>query len=707
MPGRPVSTNRSFEADRYDAIHRALRAGLLGNIGVRTAPHEYTGARGTKFAIFPGSALFKTEPRWVVAAELLETTRLYARTVGAVQPEWIEHIGEHLVKRTHFDPHWNEATAHVVAYEKVTLYGVAIIPQRTVHYGPIDPKAAREIFIRKALVEGQYRTDAPFFRHNQRLVEEIQRLEAKARSRDVLVADQARYDFYDARIPAGIHNGPAFEKWRRETEKRNPRLLHMSRRDLMMHAASGVTQEMFPDAMIVNGLRVLLEYHLEPGHPADGVTATLPIAALNQVPAERFEWLVPGLLREKLTALIKSLPKALRVRFVPAPDFAEQALATLRPGDGSLCEALAMFLGKAAGVPVSPGDFDAGSLLDHLHMNFKIVDDAGRQLAMGRDLDELRRKLGVQVRKSFEQMPQSQWSRTGITRWDFGDLPRSVQVQRHGMTLQGFPALEDRGDSLALRLFDSPAAADASHRAGLRRLFMLELRDELKYLVDNLPGISQMCLQYAPLGRAEDLKADLVAAAVDQVFAADANVRTAMEYELRKEGGRRHKLLEAGRQIAELAGGILSAYHEAELEMPQRVPELWQRSIADVRQQLAGLMGRGFMLTPQRWLAQLPRFLSAVRIRLKKLKNAGLLRDQQNMQLVRPHVERHAQAVAKLGRGSAVDADLVLYRWMIEEYRVSLWAQEMRTSIPVSAKRLDLQWQRLGAISVRGQMQTR
>src|SRR5687768_15149540 len=363
---------------RQDAIHRALLAGLLSNVGHKSDAHEYTGARGVKFNIHPGSALFRKDPSWLMAAEIVETTRKYARTNARIQVEWIERLAEHLLKRTYSDPHWNPATAHVNAYEKVTLHGLVLVPSRPVHYGPIDPKVSRELFIQHAFVEGEYRTDAPFFRQNAKLIDEVQNLEAKSRSRDVLVDAQVRYDFYNARIPAGIYNGPLFEKWRREIERHNPRLLFMTRRDLMQHSAHGVTAELFPDHLTIAGITLPLEYHFEVGHVADGVTATVPLPVLSQLPTEPFEWLVNGLLKEKIVALIKSLPKELRVNFVPAPDFGDQAFRALKPYEGSLVDALAAYLSKLKGVSVPPSAFDASSLLDHLHFNFKVVDQAGK-----------------------------------------------------------------------------------------------------------------------------------------------------------------------------------------------------------------------------------------------------------------------------------------------------------------------------------------
>lgn len=689
-----MQSRRKHESTRSDAIHRSLLAGLLGNIAQKGEGYEYTGARGTKVNIHPGSALFNARPQWIMAAELVETTRLYARTVAKIQPEWVEHLAEHIVKRTYTEPHWNEQTAHVVAYERVTLYGLTLIPQRTVHYGPIDPVMSREIFIRHALVQEEYRTDAPFFRHNRKLIDEIQNLEAKARTRDVLVSHDARFDFYNARIPAGIYNGPLFEQWRRQVERHNPRLLFMTRRDLMQHSASDITQEMFPDQLHIGTMHFPLEYHLEPGHAADGVTVTIPLELLTQVPAERFEWLVPGFLKEKITALIKSLPKNLRVNFVPAPDFAQEAFSTLKPGDGSLRDALAMFLGRKAGMAVPPEAFDPSALLDHLHMNFKIIDANGRQLAQGRDLEAIRKRLGVQVKHTFEQLPHPRYRRENITQWDFGDLPESIVVQRHGMNLTAYPALVDDGKTVSLKLMDSPDSARLAHRAGLRRLFLLQLGDELQYLASSMPGMREMSLQYAPLGPTRQLREDLVARTIDQTFLPDANVRTQMEFELRLEAGRRHRLLETGQKVAELAARLLAAYHAVALELSRPTIPAFAPAIADIREQLAHLMRPGFITeTPDCWLAHYPRWLKAIAVRLEKLKTVGHTRDAERQAEVRPFWEAYLDRSRRNREQGLVDANLDLFRWMIEEFRVSLFAQELRTAIPISAKRLEKQWE--------------
>ena len=715
--GRPRQERAGRDLSRYDAVHRALLAGLLGNVANKTDIYEYTGARGTKLHVHPGSSQFERKPQWIMAAELVETTKLYARTVAKIQPEWVEHLADHLVKRAYTDPHWNPQTAHVVAYEKVTLYGLTIIPQRTVHYGPIDPKASRDIFIH-ALVEGEFQTDAPFLRHNQKLIDDIQTLEAKSRQRDVLVSHEVRFDFYNARIPANVYNGPLFEKWRRSVERNSPRILFMSRRDLMMHSASDVTQELFPDHLFIDKLRVPLEYHFEPGHVADGVTATIPLPALNQVPAVRFEWVVPGLLREKLTALIKSLPKQLRVNFVPAPDFAEKAYqffvdAGRKQGWqslGPINDALATFLSKQQGITVPPGAFDPTSLLDHLHTNFKIVDEAGKQIAMGRDLNELRRRLGIKVKTTFEQIEHPKFNREDVTEWDFGDLPESVQVQRHGMTLTAYPALAvcdpdpnqppqrkaaQKVSGLCLRLFDSRDAAAASHAAGLRRLFIAELRDEIRYFSSNIPGIHQMCMHYATLGPCQDLKDDIVGETINRTFLEpDTNVRTQMEFELRKQAGRRHKLLEVGREVATLAGQILEVYHQVALQLNKPSIPAFAAAIQDVRQQLAHLMPKGFLTTtPDAWLVHYPRFLKAVLARVQKLSTAGHTRDATYMAELTPFWTGYVERVKHNRANNVQDPAMEHFRWMLEEFRVSLFAQELKTSMPISAKRLEKQWE--------------
>jgi ATP-dependent helicase HrpA len=462
----------------------------------------------------------------------------------------------------------------------------------------------------------------------------------------------------------------------------------------MRHTGSGITQEHFPDAIVANGIPIPLEYHLEPGHPADGVTARIPLAALNQVPAERFEWLVPGLLREKLTALIKSLPKNLRVHFVPAPDFADRAFETLTPGDGSLYEALALFLGKQAGEAVPPEAFDPGSLLDHLHMNYLVLDEGGKPMASGRNLDEIRRKLGVKVQASFANVPHPQFHRDDITRWDFGDLPESVPVKRHGMTLSGYPALVDSGGTVSLRLMDSPEVAKTAHAAGLRRLLLTQLKDEIQYLSTMLPDLPRMCLYYKPLGPAQQLKEDLIGKTINKAFLYDSNVRTAMEFELRKEAGRRHRLIGIARDVAELANRVLMAYHSVSLLLSKPVIPAFAGAIADIRNQLAWLMPAGFLTnTPDEWLAHYPRYLKGIEVRFQKLASTGHTKDAQKQAEVMPFWQAFTDRCNRNRQERIHDPQLDTFRWMVEEFRVSLFAQELKAVIPISAKRLEKQWE--------------
>jgi ATP-dependent helicase HrpA len=697
-PNVPV---RELTRERQEAIHRALLAGLLGNVGVKVSQREYQGAGGKKFSIFPGSSLFKRSPEWVMAAELVETTKLYARTAGPARADWVERLADHLVKRTYSDEHWHREHARVEAFERVTLQGLVLVERRPIHYGPLEPALSRSIFIMHALVRGEYRTTGPFFQHNRQLIEAVQQIEAKSRRRDVLVDEEKRFKFFDARVPQRVYNGHEFEKWRRQAEKHSPRLLFMEKSDLMLHGAEGVTAELYPDALTVEGVTVPLQYRYEPGHPADGVTATLPLAALNQLPAEPFEWLVPGMLTEKLVALLRSLPKPLRVQFIPAPEVAQAAAASLTFGAGSLLEALALFLGRRAGTNLPRTIFDAEAMPDHLRMNFRVVDGTGKQVAAGRDLAEIRRKLGVKARESFAAMPPSEFHKDKITRWDFGDLPEHVELSRHGLTLLGYPSLVDDGLSASLRVLDSPQAAREAMRAGVRRLFMIQVGEELKYLSRKLPALEQMCLHYATLGNCDELRRDLVTAVADRALFGDdpddaaVRVRTRDAFAARAEAGWR-RLKPAGDEVMTATAETLALYHELSKRLSEDFPPLLLSSAQDLREQLARLVPRRFVAkTPAAWLPHLPRFLRGMQIRLQKLFNAGLARDQNAYHEMRPlwraFVEREQSHLAREVRDPAMEQ----FRWMLEELRVSLFAQELKTSAPVSVKRMEALWEQV------------
>lgn len=683
---------------KQDAIHRALLAGLLGNVGARSGEHEYSGIRGKKFHLFPGSALFRRRPPWVMSAELVETAKVYARTVAGVHPMWVERAAAHMVKRTYSDPHWRPDMGRVLAFEKVTLHGLTLVPRRKVHYGPMEPRLSREIFIHHALVLGEYQTDAAFFQHNQNLVRQVQAIEAKARRRDVLVDAKARFTFYDARIPQRIYTADEFEKWRRVAEKRNPRLLWMSRRDLMLHPALGVTEELFPDSIEVGGANFPLEYRFEPGDRADGITVTIPLAAVNQLATEPFDWLVPGFRFDLFVALIRTLPKALRVMFVPVPEHARRAADELKASDGAILDALAQHLGKVSGERVTADDFQPQTLPEYLRMNFRIVDQAGKDVAHGRDLALIRRRLGMQARASFAAAPPPEFHRDGLTRWDFGDLPQRIEIAQSGMTINGYPALVDSGSAVALRLFDQPDVAAEMMHGGLRRLFMLQVNQELQYLEQSLPDIERLCLYYSTIGRCDDLKDNLMLAIADRAFfddAPDADIRTRDEFVQRAEAGWR-RLSTAGSEVVSLVSEILEIYHSLDLALSGDFPPLWSDSIRDMRDQLVHLVYRGFLIrTPWQWLVHLPRYLRGLEARLKKLTNAGLTRDVQGLSAVRPLWEQHKRRAARQRELGAEDARLEQYRWMIEELRISMFAQEFKTSVPVSTARLAEQWANL------------
>ncbi len=692
-------------------IHRALLTGLLGNIGLRGETSEYQGTRGSRFSIFPGSSLFRKTPRWVMAAEIVETTRLYARTVAPIHVEWIERLAPHLMKRSYSDPHWEKETVHVRAWERVTLHGLVVIPRRKVHFGPVDPRLAREIFIHHALVEGEYSSNAPYARHNRSLAAQVETLEAKQRRHDLLRDEKDVFAFYDRCIPRDVFSGPLFEQWRAKAERTQPRLLFMEMRDLVDHLPEGITTERFPDEIAVGQMRLPLQYRFEPGDPADGVTLSVPLAALNQLRPDPFEWLVPGWLDEKVTAMIKSLPKHLRVLFVPVPQTAASILPLLNHTSAqchssnaekrndttvrsSLIDQLVIHLGQISGRAIRREDFNESGIEDYLRMNFRVLDDKGHPLAMSRDLTELQERLGAMAAGSFSgPAKDSDFTRDDLKKWDVGDLPERVSVRRAGVTMQGYPALVDKQTSVSLRLFDSADTARAVHRAGVRRLYLIALADEMKYLTRGLRGIDTLGVQFAPLGSVSALRAYLIELAIDRTFLENLpEVRTHMEFEVRLRE-RQHRIDESLRSTVALVTQILAAYQAVQIQLGGRIAPSWTAAINDVRQQLGRLMAEGFLLRiPYPWLEQYPRYLKAVQLRIQKLSNAGLDRDARHTADLSPLWQQYV-ARAELHRARGLyDPALEQYRWMLEEFRVSLFAQELGTAVPVSAKRLEQQW---------------
>ena len=718
----------------YEQLHTALLTGLLGNVGFKSDEDAmYLGARGIKFHIWPGSTLAKKAGKWIIAAELVETQRLFARTIAQIQPQWLERIGGHLLKKSYGDPRWEKRRAQVVAHERATLYGLVVYSQRPIDFGRINPKEAREIFIRSALVDGEFDTRAPFLAHNQNLVRDIEKLEHKSRRQDVLVDEELIAAYYDQQLPADVFDGPSFDKWYRKASQENSKLLYLNRDDLMRHEAAGITTDLFPKSMSVAGIDMGLSYHFEPGAARDGVTLTVPLYALNQVSANRCEWLVPGMLKEKTQLLLKSLPQKLRRHCVPLPDYAagfyDSVEASRAFGKGSLLDALIADIREQKGLMVKTADFKLETLPAHLFMNFKVIDEHGRQLDMGRNLAALQAELGGQARASFQRIAEqaaviadepsaAQPSRgqvegqakrnangnvkgqsadapaadtaiaeyQNLTAWTFGELPELLEIRKGKQTLIGYPALVDKGTHCDPEVFDDPQEAGQIHRSGLRRLFALQLKDQLKFLEKNIPGLQQMGMQYMSLGTQEELRDQILNAGLDRAFLQAPLPVNSGEFNMRKEEGKARLGLLVN-EIARLVSQILAEYHALpkKLQAAKGQPQ----AVADMQSQMQALIGKRFIAeTDYPQLAHFPRYLKGIGVRLDKLR-ADPARDARLM-------SEWAQAAAPWQRamkGRGGDARMNEYRWMLEELRVSLFAQELRTPMPVSVKRLQKVWE--------------
>jgi ATP-dependent helicase HrpA len=688
----------------YDAIHRALLAGLLGNLGCKSEESaHYLGARGIKFLIHPGSALQKKTGKWIVAAEISETTRLFARCVARIEPEWLERVGAHLLKRSWFDPHWEKKAMQAIAFERITLYGIVVDARRRVNFGPLNPPAAREIFIRQALVGGEVSEEFErrwgFYTHNQQLMLDIETLEHKSRRPDVLVDDELIFAFYDRLIPPDLYSGAAFDKWRREAERETPRLLYLQREDLMRHEAAGVTSEAFPHQLRLAGVDYGLAYHFEPGSPRDGVTLTVPLAQLNQIPLARCEWLVPGLLREKVVQLVKTLPQRLRAKLVPVPEFAAEFVAQVPPSDKSLVLALIHFVLQSRGLnargwEITPDAFRPDALPAHLSFNFRLLDENGRQLGMSRNLNELRAEWGREARHEFSELHETPGEYAGMRDWTFGELPELMEVSvGGGQRVLGYPGLVDDGDSVSLRVYDTPAEAQQVHRAGLLRLFMLQFREQLKYLEKNLPGLNQMAMQFMALGTLDELRRQLIDLSCARACLVEPWPTDTATFRARcLEAKPRIGLL--AQEICRLVGQILSDWQALQKKLPAF--KAFAATVQDINGQLARLLNQRFIIeTPFERLQHYPRYLQAIALRLDKLKAGGApgaARDARLLAELAPLWANYERRAIVLARQGVNDPQLEQFRWLLEELRVQLFAQELRTPVPVSSKRLQKMW---------------
>ncbi len=676
----------------FEQVHRALLTGLIGNIGVKTDEGHYQGAREIKFHIHPGSSLFKKGSKWIMAAELTETGKLYARNVAKIEPEWVEQVGAHLIKHHYFDPHWEKAAAQVVAFERITLYGLTLISRRRVHFGSIDIKQSRELFIRAALVAGDFDSKAAFFEHNRTLLDEIRELEHKSRRQDVLVDEEKMYAFFDSRIPADIVNGRGFEKWRRDAERDNPKLLFMARDDLMRHGADNVTEEFFPKTMLVGEVECPLSYRFDPGHPLDGVTLTVPLHLLNRVDENRCGWLVPGMIRDKVTALVKCLPKKIRGACVPVPDFVTRFLDSESSNKIALTSEIAKFIQKKTGQDVSSDDWRSNDLPQHLNMYICVVDEANHEMAAGRDLAALKQSLGQAAQMTFAQEAPTEHEQTGLTQWSFGELPQKIAFNRGQQQLTGYPALVDEGESAAIRLFDTEAAALDAHRNGVRRLLWLALKEQMRQLEKNLPNFNQIAMQARNVMPVEKLRTDLLTCIADRAFIGEDTLPRS-EKEFAKQRDRAKTRLPAVAQgAAKLAAEIFTEWHAIQAKLGGKLP---YPLTTDIRLQLEQLVYDGlFAATPWEHLQHLPRYLKAILQRIDKYA-ANAERDARHTTGLKEWWQKYEAQHEKLRKSGNFDPKLDEFRWMLEEMRVSLYAQGLRTPYPISWKRLEKVWSEL------------
>jgi len=714
----------------YEQIHKALLCGLLGNIGMKSVEsNEYLGARGIKFFIAPNSVLAKKGVKWVVAGELIETHRLYARIVARIDPEWLEEVGSHLIKRHYYDPHWEKKAAQVVAYERSTLHGLLLNAKKRVHYGPMNVAESREVFIRQALVGGEFETRAPFFAHNRKLIADIEALEHKARRPDVLVDDELIFAFYDSRIPQqfsghDIHNGATFEAWLKEAERVDSKLLYLKKDDLMRHEAAGITTDQFPPQLKIDNVSFALSYNFSPGRNDDGITLAVPLALINQVVAARCEWLIPGILAEKITQLIKTLPQKQRRHLVPVPEFAAAFCREVPASNTPLLQALAHYIREQKQIDVPLDAFRLEQLPPHLLMNFRVVDEHGRQLGMSRNFAQLHGELAPHAMPAAIAKTGSAAGEKGTavpeqryTSWSFGDFAETSVVKRAGQNVTLFNALVDEGDAVVLRAFDTRDAAQAAHRGGLRRLFMLLLKEQVKYLEKSLPDAQRLGMLFMAFGTQQELQQQILAMTFDRCCLNDPLPANEAEFTARGKEAK-NRLLLVAQELARLVGNVLTEYQAVQKNMPQlkarprdgaaepkgagvaasrllpqtagfasNVSKAHTQAAQDIRAQLEWLLHKRFIAdTPYERLQHVPRYLKAINLRIEKLRS-NPARDAQCMAQMQPLT----QAWQKLRQAQQGNSDPRVdeFAWMLQELRVSQYAQELKTPVIVSVKRLE------------------
>ncbi len=691
----------------YDQIHQSLLIGLLANIGYKDEGKEYLAARSKKFHIFPGSVLFKTSPKWIMAAEVIETSRVYARTNAKIDVAWIEGKASHLLKRHYSNPHWEKKRSQVVAHEQSSLYGLIINADKKVNYARINIVEAKEIFIRGALVEGDFECKAAFFVLNRKLFNELAALEAKSRRHDVIVDDDVLYDFYQQYLPDTINSGATLDKWLR-SNKENGKKLFLKNKDLMRNDATIVSNDLFPDYLAMSddkeGSKFPIEYHFDPTNHCDGITLVTPIAGVKAINPQRCEWLIPGLLQEKIIALIKSLPKPLRKNFVPAPNFAEACVEALVPSDTALCAAVANHLKKITGVQVPYDAWHSSDVPQHLLMNFRVLDIDGETIEEGRDLQFIKERLldfssesspvaAIHVDEKMEQ--ENTFDRDNVTAVTLDDLKDTIEINLQGVLIKAYPGLVCQGKQINLRALETRKKAQVETHKALRQLFINALTDQVKHLKRSIPDFQNLCLKYKDFGSCDDLKRDIINNTIDDVFLVDC-INTGEEFEDRLQKGK-SDLHEKAERWSQLITKILDEYRQLKKVM-QKSTISQLDVVTDIQTQLSCLFENNFITTiDAEWLQQYPRYLLAINKRFEKSKT-NAARDRQLRLDFSFLWEEYVKRKALLDKQHIESEQLDYYRWMLEEYRVSLFAQEIKTKFPVSEKRLRKYWDTLSDV---------
>ena len=672
---RELKFSENREPGDYASIHQALLSGLLGNIGEKTGENDYTGARNRTHYIFPGSSLFKRKPKWIVSGELMETTRLFARNVAGIDNKWVEPLAPHLVKRRCFEPYFDPDRGQVFTYEAVTLYGITIVKRRRVDMSDIDPIQARKIFIQSGLVEQLLNSSTKFYEHNKKLIADTEKLEIKTRKRNILVDNRVLYDFYDQRLPEYISSESDLLDFIRKNPRKSESLyLH---REQLMQDEVNFREELYPDIFKVAGAELKLEYQFDPQHEDDGVSINVPVAILREVGKAQLDWLIPGLLREKCLSLIRSLPRSLRRNFIPAQEYADKVIEHLEFDGRELTEVMAIRLFRMTGTRVEASDFNVENLDRHLNMNIQVLDDTGKKLGSGRNIEVLRKTWAREVEQSFKNRSRHSIEKEELTNWTFGDLPEQVEFKHADMIVKGFPALVDKGESVAIEIMDSQQAAVQMGNDGLLRLIKLQLKDQEKYILRN---IEQFTIFHAASSHRDKLLAAIVHC-IFRITFVEGLPKVSSESAFHERLMEKGHLITTMNEVTGLLQIILKEICEIREHLSKRQTALNGFVCDDIRQQLDGLLEMDFPRhVPRQWLRQYPRFLKAIKYRLDKLQG-NLIRDREATQEIARYTERLEQ--------DTLNDDARHFRWMLEEYRVSLFAQALGTSIPVSARRLD------------------